>query len=92
MVSSELNTKYYYASTVIRRWNSISKLKSDNGEWLSGRPTIGGELVSFYQQLFLSSDPTIPDDLENLLDPVITSEDNDLLTQIPDGEEIYSTL
>lgn len=92
LTSSESNTKYFHASTIIRRCqNTTSKLKTDNGEWISGRVAIGSELVAFYQQFFSSSEPTILYDLENLIDPVITREDNELLTMVPDAGEIYCT-
>lgn len=57
-----------------------------------GRNAIGRELVRFYQTLFTSNNPIIPDDLENLIELLITYEDNELLTSIPDEHDIYATL
>lgn len=42
--------------------------------------------------LYSISNPSIPEDLENLIDPLITEEETATLTDIPDGEEIYATL
>lgn len=68
------------------------KLKTDRDGWISGQSAIGEEMVAFYQNLFASSHPDIPIDLEQLIEPLITTEDNLRLTQVPDDEEIYSTL
>ena len=36
--------------------------------------------------------PSLPENLENLIEPLITKEENVMLTTIPDAEEIFSTL
>lgn len=93
LVSSDLNTKFYHASTVIRRCrNQLMKLKTEESGWVSGRAAIGQEMVMFYQKLFSTSNPSIPEDLENLIEPLITEEKNSMLTIIPDEEEIFATL
>lgn len=47
-MSSELNTKFYYISIVIRQCqNQILQLKSECNGWISGRNAIGRELVRF---------------------------------------------
>lgn len=93
LVSSDLNTKYDHASMVIHHCrNQILKLKTEELGWISGRAAIGKQLVEFYEGLFSTCNPTIPESLENLIEPLITEEENAMLTSIPNGEEIYSTL
>lgn len=93
LVSSDLNTKFYHASTVIRRChNQILKIKSEISGWISGREAIGKEMVDFYQHLFTTSHPIIPDDLEMLIDPLITKVENEMLIKIPNVEEIFDML
>lgn len=93
MTSNDLNTKFYHASTIIRRCRyQIIKLKNDELGWVSGRAAIGKELVDFYQQLFQSSSPDIPTDLEHLIEPLITPEDNAMLTSVPNADEIFLTI
>ena len=42
LTSSDLNTRFFYLSTVIRRRrNSIDFMKKENGEWISGWEEIG---------------------------------------------------
>lgn len=68
------------------------KLNTEGLGWISGRAAIGKELVDFYDGLFSTCNPSIPEDLENLIEPLISEEENIMLTIILDGEEIYSTL
>lgn len=93
MVWSDLNTKFYHASTVIRRChNQILMLKFEKSGWISGRDAIGKEMVHFYQHLFTTSHPTIPDDLKMLIDPLITAEENDILIKVLEADEIFEIL
>lgn len=72
--------------------NQIVKLKSPVMGWLSGREAMGRKILEFYQHLFSTNSPTIPQDLDNLNEPLITSEDNEILIKLLDAEEILSTL
>jgi hypothetical protein len=93
LTSPNLNTKFFHVSTIIRRRkNAIDFLKNDNNEWLSDRNEIGDCFVQFFQNLFSSSNPQFPDDLDNLISPVISDEDNILLSAIPSADEIKQTL
>jgi hypothetical protein len=75
-----------------RRKNAIDFLKNDNNEWLSDRNDIGDCFVQFFQNLFSSSNPQFLDDLDNLISPVISDENNMLLCAIPSADEIKQTL
>lgn len=75
--SSDLNTKFFHASTVIRRCrNQIVELKKGSEEWISGRSSLGNELVEFYSALYKSKNSDIPSDLENLVSVTITEDKN----------------
>lgn len=91
--SSDLNTKYFHASTVICRCrNKILELKGNNGDWISGHQSIGVELVSFYSSLYTTDQPNVPSDLEGLVDEVISEEENCMLIRLPDEKEIWEIL
>lgn len=93
LVSSDLNTKFYDASTTIRIChNQFLKLKSDSSGWISRRDAIGKEMADFYQHLFTSSHPTILEDLETLIDPLIVDEEDALLIKVPEANEIFYVL
>lgn len=78
--------KYFHASTVIRRCrNKILELKSGGGEWISGHSSIRDELMAFFSSLYTTDHPTIPQDLDNLVAEVITTDENALLIRVPDG-------
>lgn len=68
------------------------KLKTEQDGWISGRSAIGRELVGFYQNLFSTIHPNIPDDMEQLIEPLITGEENHLLIMVPDANDIFSIL
>lgn len=93
LTSSELNTKYFNASTVIRRCrNQILRLKAEDDSWISGRSSVGTELQNFYSTFYTSEEPVVPNDLEELLVPQITAEENAMLTSIPEEAEITGAL
>lgn len=50
------------------------------------------EVSSFYEKLYTTEAPQIPANLEDLFTSVITVEENEMLTHIPDDEEITTTL
>jgi hypothetical protein len=60
----DLNTKYFHTSTLIRRRaNAVNFLKLESGIWVSSRDEIGGNLISHFSNLFITSNPTI--EIEN---------------------------
>lgn len=56
LVSSNLNTRYFHASTVTRRChNQIPRLKQSDGSLVTGWSMIGNSLVAYFQELYSSS-------------------------------------
>lgn len=87
------NTKFFHLSSVIRRRrNSIDSLKGANGQWLSNRSEIGNCFLDYFRDLFSSSNPTFPVDLEGLIPNCISADDNISLCAIPDDIEIRDVL
>lgn len=90
LTTHDLNTKHFHLSTVIRRRrNAIEFIKDGDGTWMSSRHAIGSHIFQHFQTLFTSSDPAPPDDLDHLIDPIITTEENDMLCAIPTDLEIF---
>uniref|UniRef100_A0A7N2MQC3 Reverse transcriptase n=1 Tax=Quercus lobata TaxID=97700 RepID=A0A7N2MQC3_QUELO len=93
LTSSNLKTRFFYLSTVIKwRRNSIDFMKKENGEWISGWEEIGQCFQTFFNNMFSSSTPNIPYDLNNLIPRCITPEDNEMLLVMPSMEEIKTTV
>ncbi len=70
---TDLNTKFFHASTVCRRrYNSISSLKMLDGFRLCGRHNIGNFLVHHFQTLFITSNPCFNEGISDLVGEVIT--------------------
>jgi hypothetical protein len=73
----DLNTKFFHLSTIIkRRRNAIDFLKLSSGAWVFDRQTIGNILCIHFVDLFASSQPSLLNELLNLFDHTISSEDN----------------
>lgn len=53
---------------------------------------IGNSLVAYYQELYSSSSPAFPADLEELIEPCVSMEDNAMLCAIPSSSEIFAAL
>jgi hypothetical protein len=93
LTCSDLNTKFFHSSTVIRRRsNAINFLQSREGGWFSDRADIGGSFVSHFSNLFASTSPEIDEELAELFPPIITADDNILLIAIPTEDEVFKVL
>jgi hypothetical protein len=91
--SSDLNTKYFHASTAIRRrFNSITSISTNAGLYLKTRQEIGLHFTEYFQSLYASSNPTFDAELESLFPSVILDSENVDLCGIPDEAEIRSAI
>jgi hypothetical protein len=90
LTSTDLNTKYFHASTVSRRrYNSISSLKSLDGSNICRRENIGNYLVQHFSSIFSTSNPLLDSSFSNLVGRVVTDDENDSLCTIPDEAKIF---
>ncbi|KAK3041616.1 hypothetical protein RJ639_001426 [Escallonia herrerae] len=89
----DLNTKFLHLCTLIsRRRNAIDFIRNREDKWISSREEIGDCLISNFQNLFASSNPVFPADLQGLISPIISKEDRAMLCEIPSVAEISKTL
>jgi hypothetical protein len=89
----DLNTKFFHASAVNhRRYNSISMLKMDDGSSLNTRDSIGNYFVDFFSKIFTTTNPVLDLELDDLVHPVITVDENEMLCALPDEREIYQAV
>ena len=87
------NTRFFHTATVVRnKRNHIGELLDGAGRVLTTRKDIGEFLTAKYSELFTSSNPSFPSDLEGLITPVITEEDNASLEEIPSADEVRKTV
>ncbi|PKI45054.1 hypothetical protein CRG98_034555 [Punica granatum] len=87
------NSKFFHLSTIIRRRsNNIAAIKDNNGDWCHDYDGIGNYFLRNFQDLFYTSHPSIPEDLEGLITPIITRTENESLICIPDDKEILLAL
>ena len=63
--------------------NSIEAIKGENEEWIVKLSEIREFMVGKFQHLFTEEVIEFPEDLENLISPVISEEQNSSLNQIP---------
>jgi hypothetical protein len=93
LTSSDLNTKFFHASTAIRRrYNSITSLKLADGSFLSDRNSIGVHFNEFFNSLYSSSNPSLDEELKSLFPSEISDAENLSLCAIPDEPEIFQTI
>lgn len=59
---------------------------------MDGRHSTGNILLHFFQSFYTSCNPTFPADLENLIVPSVSAEDNLALLIIPSSDLIFKTL
>lgn len=83
------NSEFFHLSTIIwRRRNWIDAVKSDNGEWITEKKEISYHFVAKFMELFSEGEVEFPTDLENIISPCITVEENAELSRIPTHAEI----
>jgi hypothetical protein len=93
LTCKDLNTKFFHLSTLIRRRRTaIDFLKLSSGAWISDRQTIGNTLCTHFADLFASSHPSHPEELLNLFDTTISTEENLSLCSIPSEQEIHDSV
>jgi hypothetical protein len=89
LTCSDLNTKFFHTSTIIRRrTNAVNFLKTNAGGWISDRTEIGGNFVD----LFSSTSPQIDDELLEFFPPIISEVENQALISIPTEIEVFYVL
>ena len=84
LTTSELNTRFFHLTTIIRRRyaNDFLKKQKRLRELVSSREEIGGGFVKFFEEL-----TQFPEETENVIQPMVTREENVELTRIPTEEE-----
>ena len=93
MKEGDRNSRFFHLSTIIRRRrNAIDAIKSDNGEWITNKADIKEFIVLKFQELFTEETTCFQPELDELIAPSISTQENDLLCLIPSVEEIKDTL
>ena len=88
-----IGTQFSHASTLIRRRrNNISEIKLENGEKIYGKENIEKYFEDHFNDLFSTSNPSFPADLEKLIEPSISAAENAKLFKIPSEGEIQRTI
>lgn len=86
------NTKFFHLSTVIRRRrNRINAIK-DGQKWLFEEHAIANYFETNFEELFSSDYSNHSPDIEDLISPCITEEENNFLSKIPLEEEIKESV
>ena len=63
-----------------------------DGTWIHNRGEIEDYFATHFQEVFQSSNPPIPPNLDNLLEPCIIREENAKLSRIPTFEEVQKVV
>jgi exonuclease III len=93
LTCTDLNTKFFHTSTLIRRRsNAVNFLKTNEGGWVSDRSEIGGNFVDHFSSLFSTTSPQLDDELLELFPPAISDEENLSLISIPTEKEVFEVL
>lgn len=77
------NSKFFHASTIIRRKNNIAEIKLENGNYIYENEDIEKYFEKHFQELYNSSNPNFPRDLENLISTCMEPEENEDLIRMP---------
>lgn len=86
------NTKFFHLSIVIRRKRNRINAIQDGDKWLFKENDIAAYFKDNFEKLFTSDHPSFNSEIEELINPCITEEDNNALTRIPLEEEIKKSI
>ena len=93
LVKGDRNSRFFHLSTLIRRRrNSIEAIKNDQGSWLRDWEDISKHVCANFQDLFSETVNQFPTDLEGLVPPCISNQDNEQICQIPTRDEIKAVI
>lgn len=89
----ELNTKFFHASMIIH-WcrNQVLQLKDSLGSWVGGRPTVGNLLLHHFQAIYTFVAMVFPSDLDQLIPPSVSVDDNESLLAMPSSSEVFDAM
>lgn len=89
----DTNTHFFHLSTIIhRKSNHIHHILDHHNVLVSDYDTIGVVFVKFFTNLYTSSLPSFPFDLQGLISPSVFGAANTNLTTIPSDVEIHRSL
>ena len=84
---SDRNTRFFHLSTLVRRRrNCINEIKLEDGSWINTREEIQNYFNENFKSLYQSKCNDVPEDLENLIEPCISEEENEELCRVPSRE------
>jgi len=83
------NTKYFHRKALWRaRKNHIKKLKREDGSWSTDQKEMQGMATSYFEHLFMRDDHTDPQEIVDLIEPVVTAQTNSDLCKEYSDEKI----
>uniref|UniRef100_A0A803PFM8 Reverse transcriptase domain-containing protein n=1 Tax=Cannabis sativa TaxID=3483 RepID=A0A803PFM8_CANSA len=89
LAKGDRNTSFFHAATVVRkRRNQILVLLDDNGRPKENEAAKRDILNGFFKKLYTAGGVNVPCDLEGLITPSISAQENEMLLEIPSEEEI----
>lgn len=89
----DANTHFFHVSTLShRRYNFIHHLIPDSNIHIHDPNLIGQCFVDYFYNLFSTTEQYFPSNLQNLISPSISAEQNATLTTIPDCLEIFQAI
>nr|XP_027099065.1 uncharacterized protein LOC113718354 [Coffea arabica] len=83
------NSRYFHAVVRQRRVQGmIHRIKKSNGVWVDTNADIATEAISYFSNLFTGSLQSASD-MQHLISPMISEEDNAKLEEVPSIDEVY---
>ena len=87
------NSKYFHARATQRlRRNTIHSLKKVDGTWCQGHDEVAETIVSYYQELFHSANPTNMESTTQYINPIISDEMNAKLVANFEASKVHDAI
>ncbi|KAK9992957.1 hypothetical protein SO802_022660 [Lithocarpus litseifolius] len=93
LTDGDRNTRFFHTKATNRKYrNTIHGICDSNGNWQEDEQQVENIIVGYFRDIFHTQGPADSSTLIEAIEPVVTSDMNDSLTQVFQADEVHRAL